>query len=97
MMVEWTEQDLRDAHRLLRVLDERSKKTKTLAGSGLGPAEIQESSASPLDDSGQSLSANSVGSAALKGSGRQSTATHAWEDGSGCELNDHAAPIGARR
>ena len=42
--VVFTEQDEIDAVRLLRVLDERSKKSKRLAGGLGGPAGIQESS-----------------------------------------------------
>lgn len=42
--VVFTEQDEIDAARLLAVLEQRSKKRKTLAGGVLGPAEIAESS-----------------------------------------------------
>jgi len=79
------------ARRLLAVLDERSKR-ETLAGSvRLGPAEIADQPAvSPAEaekGGGQNSGANSVGSAALKSSGRQST--HA----EGRNGSDHTAKV----
>jgi hypothetical protein len=76
-MVEWTKQDFRDAARLLQVLEQRSNRRK-VAGHLQAPAEIQDP-AQLLENGGQSPSANSVGSAALKGSGRQSTVANEEE------------------
>ncbi|TPN03830.1 hypothetical protein FJ973_29755 [Mesorhizobium sp. B2-1-3] len=72
MMVEWNEQDTRDAQRLCRVLMERTEKRRRLAGGLEGPAEIHKSSASPLEK-GADGEKSGLGSGALDPRRQQST------------------------
>lgn len=76
-MVEWTEEDTRDAARLSKVLAVNAEKWKRQAGGKLGPAEIAESSEA-LEKAADSENGGSLGAF-----NRCPPVAAAGEDGSG--------------
>lgn len=94
--VVWTEEETIDqaVRRLIGVMDERKERRASGAQSTEKFADPSRTSPCvPKENGGQSPSANSVGSAALKGSGRQSTV--AGGGGDGCEYGGRAARVGS--